>query len=255
MNNLSVIIADDEVLAREGLAGQLALLAGVSVVGAYADGKQALEGILALRPELVILDVEMPQMRGDEVIRAMRAQGLLHTKAILVSASDLRQQFAQLCDGYLLKPLCPYTLSDFIRSIVTAHTQADFSLCLTPSQSEEKNAVEYSAASSSDFVRVKTGEHWRKVPHHRINWIEEAGDYVCLHTLRESVVGRHSLLGVERQLNPKSFCRISSSVIINLNCMNSVSTEASGELLVSLKSGDRFRVDNAYRCRFQQLAT
>ncbi|GGO64576.1 LytR/AlgR family response regulator transcription factor [Bowmanella pacifica] len=253
MNNLSVIIADDEVLAREGLAGQLALLPGVSVVGAYADGKQALEGILAQRPDLVILDVEMPLMRGDEVIRAMRAQGLLHTKAILVSASDLRQQFSQLCDGYLLKPLCPYTLMDFIRS--SAHPQADFSLCLTSSQCGEKNTVEYSAASSNDVVRVKNGEHWRKVPHHQINWVEEAGDYVCLHTLRESVVGRHSLLGVERQLNPKSFCRISSSIIINLNHMNCASTGASGELLVSLKSGDRFRVDNAYRCRFQQLAT
>ncbi|MBN7820186.1 LytR/AlgR family response regulator transcription factor [Bowmanella yangjiangensis] len=255
MNKVSVIIADDELLAREGLTSLLSMLPGVCIVGVYADGKQALEGIRALRPDMVILDVEMPELRGDEVLQIIRAEGLSTSKAVLVSATDLRHRYLNCCDDYLLKPLCPQVISDLIGTVTASRGIAEGRLRCVGDEGGTLMLGESSEDTASEFVRLKTGDHWRKVPHHRINWVEEAGDYVCLHTPYESVVGRHSILGVERQLNPKTFCRINASVIINLTQLQKTSAEGAGELLVFMKSGDRFRVDNAYRRRFQLSAT
>lgn len=253
MNRISVIIADDEQLAREGLQRQLSMIPGLTLIGVFAEGEKALSAILTLNPDLVILDVEMPGMGGDEVMKAMQSLRL-QTKVILVSADDKREQYAQCCDGYLLKPLYHEALLGCVSNL--------FSPCSAkqPALSVCRDAQGYPVTETNVheeaelFVRLKAGNEWRKIPYQQINWIEEAGDYVCIHTQCASVMGRQSLAGLEKQLNPDTFCRISSSVTINLQQMEGTSALCQNELQVYLKSGDRFRVGNEYRYLFQKLA-
>lgn len=233
--SLRVLIVDDEPLARQSIRRHLQPYADIEVIGECGNGKAAVQAILAQRPELVFLDIQMPEMGGFEVIERVGAARM--PEVIFATAWDryALQAFDASAVDYLLKP---FRKERFDRALERARRRisqgagenlpARLLEALRTSYLERIPAVE-----SGRIIFVNTGD---------IEWIESAGNYVRVHTGKRHYEIRETLSNLEGKLDPKHFVRVHRSTIVNVRCVREVHPWFHGYHLVLLESGQKIRM-------------
>jgi two-component system, LytTR family, response regulator len=231
---IRTVIVDDEPLARSNLLVLLRRDPEIEVVAQCGSGIEALDEIRKSKPDLVFLDVQMPECDGFDVLEQL---GEDQPRAIVfVTAYDqyaLRAFEAGALD-YLLKP---FDNARFERALQRAkqNLQGD-----RPSPHKPERIIVKSAGQVL-FVR-----------HAEIDWVEAADYYSCLHVGTKTYLVRRSMADLESQLHPAIFCRVHRSAIVNLNRVAGLQTGAEGESEVLLHNGEKLRLSRRYRAQLQE---
>jgi two-component system LytT family response regulator len=233
---IRTLIVDDEPLARSNLAVLLRLDPQIEIIGECASGADALARIRADAPDLLFLDVQMPECDGFDVLEMLGSN--LPQAIVFVTAYDqyaLRAFEAGALD-YLLKP---FDNARFDRVL----DRAKQAITRGKGRKENSKTLERIAIKSVGeilFVRVP-----------EIDWIEAADYYACLHVAARTHLLRRSMSELEQDLDPKSFCRIHRSTIVNLARVQKMEIGADGEYEVLLDTGAKLRLSRRYSKELQ----
>ena len=256
---LRVVIVDDEPLARRTLRVLLEPEDGVEVVGEAGNGAEALEAIAAASPDLVFLDVQMPEMDGFEVLNALGPQ---RTPAVVfVTAFDehaVRAFDAEAAD-YLLKP---FDDERFHRALARARARISdgrvrelasrLAQMLSPA-SPSPVPLPSPAQQYAERIVVKKNSRVTLLDVQTVDWIEAADYVVRIHAGGAVHVLREPITELEARLDPRRFFRIHRSTIVNLSSVKELQPLFHGEYVVIMRDGAELRLSRARRDRLQQL--
>ncbi len=246
---LRTIIVDDEPLARERLKRFLRDESDVEIVAECGNGNDAIEKIKELRPDLVFLDIQMPEKNGFDVIRALGPK--LIPTVIFVTAYDqyALKAFDVHALDYLLKPS---TKERVHRAVGRARDHLsngpkdsidDRLIALIEDLKQEKRYLDRLVVKSNGRVFFLKADE--------IDWIEAAGNYVKLHTGRDAHMIRETMNGIEGKLDPKKFIRIHRSTVVNIDRIKELHPMFSGDYAVILRDNTELSLSRNYRDRFQ----
>jgi two-component system, LytTR family, response regulator len=227
---LRVVVVDDEALARSSVVTLLRRDPDVASIVECDSGRAALGLVRRDKPDLLYLDVQMPECDGFDVIELLGRDA--PPVVIFVTAYDeyaLRAFEAGVLD-YLLKP---FDDARFDLSLARAKERLGQ---LTQSRAREPERLIVKNAGQVWFVRVE-----------EIDWIEAADYYVCLHVGPKRHLLRRSLSDLEESLAPDAFCRIHRSTLVNLNRVNGIEFDTAGEYEVLLRGDLRLKLSRRYR--------
>jgi two-component system LytT family response regulator len=246
---IKTAIIDDEDLARERLRTLLSKEPDIEIAGEAADGKSAISLIEAERPELVFLDVQMPELDGFEVLRALNPDEM--PVVVFVTAHDkfALKAFDVHAVDYLLKPFDRERFKTALdRAIQKIRSQAGANPALNAVLAETKPA-----AKPLERLLVKTDGRVLLLKVDDIDWIEAADNYVNLHAGKESHMMRETMSSLEGKLPPARFMRVSRSAIVNLERIQELQPMFHGEYVVVLKTGTKITLTRSYRDKLDQL--
>jgi two-component system LytT family response regulator len=241
---LKVVIVDDEPLAREGLRTLLAGDAQVEVVAECADGQAAVDAIRRLRPDIVFLDVQMPDVDGFDVLRALAGEPL--PAVVFVTAYDkyaLRAFDVHAVD-YLLKPFHDERFAEALARAKSRRGE-DMNDRIARLLDERKPKIMR--------VLVKTGGRVLFIRADEIDWIEAADYYVKLHVAGKVHMLRESMAALEARLDPELFFRVHRSAIVNLERVRELQPFSRREHVLVLRDGTRLRLTRSRRERLAAL--
>ena len=234
---IRALIVDDEPLARGNLRVLLRQDTDIESIQECGAGLEAVAQIRTARPDLVFLDVQMPECGGFEVLRMLEADKPLPV-IVFVTAYDeyaLRAFDAGALD-YLLKPF----------------DDARFHLAMQ--RAKEKIAANEKIAAKEPLpppetprLMVRSAGQVAYVQVPDIDWVEAADYYVCLHVGTRSHLLRKSMAELEQELDPHIFCRIHRSTIVNLRRVMALQVDAAGEYEVILDGGRKLRLSRRFR--------
>lgn len=251
MADLRVLVVDDEPIARQGLVTLLARESGVTLIGEYGDGASAVEAIARLRPDLVLLDVQMPELDGFGVVRAV-APGQL-PGIVFVTAYD-RYAIAAFdvhAVDYVLKPVDEgrfHTALERARQRLQSERHDELAARL-----ERLLAEREAATQSPERFLVRSGSKAYFVAVNEVDWIEAAGNYARLHTAGGAHPIRETMKELEARL-PRNFARVHRSAIVNLDRVREIRTLPSGDATVVLAGGLTLTLSRGYREQFEARA-
>ena len=228
MKATRALIIDDEALARERIRTLLAGTPGIEILAECSGGREAVEKILADRPDLVFLDVQMPDLDGFEVLEAVASEWL--PQVIFVTAYDeyAIKAFDVHAIDYLLKPIEP----ERFRKALARVTKRDLLAML-----DERPIDRLVIRTRSKVSFLKPSE---------IDWIEADGKHALLHAGREMHVVRHTLTRLEQRLAPHGFVRVHRSAIVNVDRIKELEPWFHGEYVVILKDGTKLTSSAAH---------
>lgn len=247
---LTTLIVDDEPLAREGLRALLAKDAEISAIREARDGREAVAAIRESHPDLVLLDVQMPEMDGFAVVRAIGADSM--PCVVFVTAHDQYaiQAFEVNALDYLLKPVIEERFlqalaraKERIRANVSDANRQILGLLETIAL-PQKYVKRLAVWSSGKTIFLDVAE---------LDWIQAAENYVELHVGRMSKMLHVTMNTLERSLDPETFVRIHRSIIVNVARVRHVQTGVHGEYLVTLRDGSRLQSGRTYAERVRAL--
>jgi two-component system LytT family response regulator len=241
---LRTLIVDDEPLARAHLRSLLEARDDVDVIGECGDGSAAIERIRAESPDLVLLDVQMPERDGFEVVREVGAERMPMT--IFVTAFDQHAlaAFEAHALDYVLKPV---NRARFNRAIDRAARSPR-------SQGAGLAAVtEAAARAGADRLAVRVGERMLYLRIAEFDWIEAAGDLVRIHVGKQVYEHRTTLSHLEQRLPPDRFLRVHRSTIVNMERIREFHPWFQGDWIIVLADGTRLQTGKSYRARVKAL--
>jgi len=232
--SIRVVLIDDEPLARLAVKVRLARRDGFALAGEFGDGASAYEGIIALKPDLVFVDVEMPGKTGLEVLAALPSAQ--RPMAILLTAYDsfALQAFELAALDYLLKPVDDERLDEAL----------DRALQAFPYRGQGRAAAPSAPALRSFSVRV--GARTVLVPVADVERIEADGDYATLHANGKTWLVRERLHNLALQLDPRQFQRVHRSSIVRLDMVAELSALTNRDALLRLRDGTVLRASRSY---------
>jgi len=234
---IRALIVDDEPLARSNIAVLLRKDPQIEMIGECRSGVEALGEIRLARPDLLFLDVQMPECDGFDVLEMLGND--LPPAVIFVTAYDqyaLRAFEAGALD-YLLKP---FDNPRFELALGRAKQRVQKA---NRGESARRNLERIVIKSAGEVCFVKTRD---------IDWIEAADYYACLHVGPRSHLLRRSLSDLEEDLDPNVFCRVHRSSIVNLERVRGLKLRPDGEYEVLLDDGSTVRLSRRYRKQLQE---
>lgn len=238
--NIRAVIVDDEPLARRGLLRFLKSDPEIEVLSECGDGQSAVGAILGKKPNLVFLDVQMPEMDGLEVVRRVGPAQMPTT--IFVTAYDryALQAFDANALDYLLKPVGQERFQIALgraKERISEKSKSETVLRMMATLEEIKRQDEYlerlPVSGNGRILFVKTKE---------IDWIEANGNYARLYVGTQTHDIRETLSTLERKLNPRDFLRIHRSTIVNVHFIREIQPWFHGYHLVLLQNGKELRM-------------
>jgi two-component system LytT family response regulator len=232
---IRALIVDDEALARERIRTLLAGSADVEVVGECSGGRQAIDAIIDQRPDLVFLDVQMPDIDGFEVLEAVANEWL--PAVVFVTAYDeyALKAFDVHAIDYLLKPIEP----ERFRKALAHATSRGLSALL-----DERPIDRLVIRTRGKVLLLKPSE---------IDWIEADGKHARLHAGKEIHVVRHQLSRLEQRLGRHGFVRVHRSAIVNADRIRELEPWFHGEYVVVLRDGTKLTSSAAHSRELHRL--
>jgi two-component system LytT family response regulator len=254
MTQIRVLIVDDEPLARRGLQIRLADEPGVEVVGEAGGGRTALEKIRELGPDLVFLDIEMPGMTGLELVSQLPTESM--PLIVFVTAYDryaVRAFEARAID-YLLKPVDPERFAGALRHVRErieqrrAGEQRDRLLQLMADLKGSTDWPQAGAPAPADgTLSIREGRDIVRLRFDDIDWIDAAGDYMCVHAGSRTHILRGTMKSLEDVLDPERFQRVHRSTIVNLARVVRLRAHMNGEYFLVLEGGHELKLSRSFR--------
>lgn len=259
--SLRVLVADDELLARQRLEDLLRREPKVELVGSVDNGTAAIEAIRTLRPDLVFLDVQMPGATGIEVVRAVGVDRMPAT--IFVTAFDRHavEAFDLAAADYLVKPfdderfeqafrrarrLIELQQVDRLRDQLLAVLQPPAVSAVQPALQSPPGGGP-SAGHYLERIAVEMRGKLRVIPVSSIDFITASGPYAELHVEGRRHLLRETMQTLEERLDPAHFFRIHRSAIVRIDLVDTLLRGAGGDYEVQLKDGTRLRVSRSRR--------
>jgi two-component system, LytTR family, response regulator len=245
---IRTMIVDDEELARDRLRTLLSKQPEIEIVGEAADGRTAVDLVDKLKPDLLFLDVQMPELTGFEVLAALESP----PNVIFVTAHDkfaLRAFDVHAVD-YLLKPFDRERFQTALqRAIAKIRTQK-------PEESRAGlSAVldEVKPTKPVERLLVKTQGRVLLIKANDVDWVEAADNYVTLHVGKEAHMMRETMTSLESRLPSDKFMRISRSTIVNVERIQELQPMFHGEYIVVLRGGAKLTLSRSYRDKLDRL--
>ncbi len=268
---MRVLLVDDEPLALEGLKLRLERIEGVEVAGCAGNGRAAIRAVGELRPDVMLLDIQMPGIDGLAVVRALMGRADMPL-VVFVTAFDEHavEAFRAHALDYLLKPVeeerlvealhrartrlaerhSAERLSRLAALLDTLHPQDRpvVEALLADAEEEEAHVSPYlrrlSIRDRGRITIVEVGE---------IDYIDAAGDYLCIHVGEETHIMRETMKAMEAKLDPRRFQRIHRSAIVNLDRVRAIEPHGNGECFLLLDNGRRLKVSRSYKAVAMRL--
>lgn len=252
---IRTIIADDERLARRKLRILLGSEPQVEVVAECPNGRQTVSAIRSFRPDILLLDIQMPDLNGFDVLSEISSDEM--PQVIFTSAYDqyaIRAFEARALD-YLLKPFDQDRLHAAIeRASLEIRKSRDQEFTnrvlelLSTVKSQKKPTPEF-----EDRLAIRTNGRVVFLNLDEIHWVEAAANYVRLNTAKDSYLFRETISRISDRLNPADFVRIHRSMIVNVRRIKELIPVNSGEYVVILNSGKELSCSRGYRSNLQHL--
>jgi two-component system LytT family response regulator len=244
------LIVDDEPLARERMRSLLQAEPDIAIVGECRDGREAVDVIRRESPDLVFLDVQIPELDGFQVLGAIAGEKA--PAIVFVTAYDqyALQAFEVHAVDYLLKP---FDEDRFKRALERARQalQRD-----RGGLSEELLSLLQGLKAPPGYIErlvVKSAGRLFFLRTDEIEWVESAGNYVCLHVRGESHLLRETMTSLEARLDPARFARIHRTAIVNIDQIKELQPLFHGEFQVVLQNGTELTLSRGYRDRLQEV--
>jgi len=259
---LKTIIVDDEALARRGLKLRLSGRDDVDVVAEAKNGREALKLITELKPDLVFLDIQMPGMDGFDLLRALPEEDM--PVIVFVTAFDdyAIKAFEANALDYLLKPIEDSRLAEALERVnenldqrrALKHKKSLLKLVgdITGeplASMEELNArgVDKLKKKEVPKLAIKDGGTTTWIPQDKIEWIDAAGDYMCVHSEGETLIMRMTMKMLEESLDPDYLQRIHRSTIVNIHKVTGMRAHINGEYFLTLEGGNTVKLSRTYK--------
>ncbi|MEO7456823.1 MAG: LytTR family DNA-binding domain-containing protein [Gemmatimonadaceae bacterium] len=250
---IRVLVADDEPVARRRVVRFLKQDPEVEVVAECAGGREAVERIVADRPDIVFLDVQMPDVTGIEVAEQVGVEEM--PAVVFVTAFDQYaiRAFELNAVDYLLKP---FDAERFAQALARARSRLGGGGGERARQKDELRAVvkellaEHVATAAVEYldrIAVRVDGSLRIVRAADVDWFETEGNYIRLHVGRANHLIRVTAAELEQQLDPRQFARIHRRYLINLDRVSEVQPWFAGDAVVILKDGTKLRLARSHR--------
>lgn len=245
MKEFRTLVIDDERLAREELKSVLSEIHEIDVIGEAQNGDEALKLIKSEAPDLIFLDINMPEMNGFEMLKKLDEI----PKVIFVTAYDeyALKAFEVNALDYLLKPIDPERLEEAIEKL-KKESDEEFESTLNPKFDRSSRTL-----SVADRVFIKDGEKCYFVQLADVRMLESDGNYVKVYFDKNRPLILRSLNSFEEKLDPEHFFRANRKFIVNINWIEKVENWFNGGLQVELRSGDKIEVSRRQAIRFKEL--
>lgn len=249
MHNLRVFIVDDEPVIRAGLRQGLEKMDGVELAGEFSTGAEAIAAVLSRPPDLVLLDIQLPDCTGLDVVRQVGPTRM--PMVIFVTAYDeyALKAFDLNAVDYLLKPFDEERLA---RSIERARSRMALNQQSLLS-SHLRELLKAQEQFGPQRLVVRNGERYDFVPLETIDWIESADSYVKIHCGGKELLLHETLTSLETRLDPRRFARIHRQRIINVSRLVAIHPILNGTYELELRSGVRLSSGRQYRESIQAM--
>ncbi len=259
---LKTIIVDDEALARRGLKHRLDRIDDVTILAEARNGREALKAIDELQPDLVFLDIQMPGMSGFDVIAELEQENM--PAIVFVTAFDdyAIKAFEANALDYLLKPIEDSRLHEAIFRVrenldkkhALKHKKSLLRL-VSNITGENVGSMQELRAKGVDSLKkkevaklvIKDSGRTTLVPQDQIEWIDAAGDYMCVHADGKTHIMRKTMKELEAELDSDILQRIHRSTIVNINQVTEMQSHINGEYFLTLKSGHTIKLSRTYK--------
>jgi len=261
---LRTLIVDDESLARRGLLHRLKNISDIEVVGEAQNGREALKQIEELKPDLVFLDIQMPGIGGFEVVQKLNPKTMPIILFLTAYDEYAVQAFEVNALDYILKPIDEdrlHQVLDKVRNrldqkralehkrllleLVSSMSGKSFSSFAEIKDNEDGNLV----AKEPSRLSIRDGGHTTWVDQKDIEWIDAAGDYMCVHAKGTTHIMRQTMKELERQLDDSLLQRIHRSTIVNIKHVKEMESHINGEYFLTLESGHRVKLSRTYKSK------
>ena len=244
---MRVLIIDDEPRARNFIRKLLLADTSVEIADECANGYEAIRAIKTKAPDLIFLDVQMPEIDGFMVLKRLDHEEM--PAVIFVTAYDryALRAFEQHALDYLLKP---FDQERFSRTLEHAKMR------ISERKSAQHAAIAQLLASQQhrrnclNRITVKRNGRILLLPTHDIDWIEAEDNYVLLHCGKDAYILRQTLSNIQNRLDPDTFIRVHRSAIVNIEALRELRLGFDGAYGVELKNGTKLRLSRGYRERF-----
>jgi two-component system LytT family response regulator len=235
---LSAVVADDEPLGRRGIVSRLAKSRRVRVVAECGNGRETLAAVERLRPDILFLDVRMPDLDGFGVVNALPGDRRPHV--VFVTAHDRHavEAFRVRALDFLVKPIDDERFAQALDRAVEA---------------AERTSPTAGANAAGRPFRVPSRGRITLVPSGEVDWIEAQGDYACLHAGPRTFLLRETMSSLERRLDG-GFLRIHRSAIVNVGRVRELRSLQNGDYRITLDGGRALRLPRTRREAFERLA-
>lgn len=263
MAKIRTILIDDEPLAVRGLTIRLKAFDDIDIIGTCANGREAVKAIKEQKPDLVFLDIQMPGFDGFSVLRSLVGEAEIPL-VVFVTAFDeyAIEAFKAHALDYLLKPVEEDRLAEAVVRVREAMSQrlaieqnAELVKLIENMDQPPKDALtallekplEVHDARFDPHLRIKDRGHITIVNVSDVEYIDAAGDYMCIHVGEKTHILRETMKTMEKRLDPKIFQRIHRSTIVNLDKVREVKPHSNGECFLTLEGGTELKVSRSYK--------
>ncbi len=244
-DKISVIIVDDEPYARKKIRTLLKEEDEFEVIGECKNGQEAIASIQTLQPDVVFLDIQMPEINGLEVLEALEMRQL--PIIVFVTAFDqfAVNAFEKHALDYLLKPF------DYERMQKTlSRVRNQIQLEQGDAVHERLNSLMAHLENRNHFpdkFMIKSTNEIYFVPQEDIDWIEAAGNYVTLHVGKKGHLMRTTMANIQKKLNPEKFIRVHRSQIVNVDRIKKLEPDHHGDYFIILNDNSELTLTRTYR--------
>lgn len=248
--NIKIIIVDDEPLARKAIKTSLSDFPNIQLCAECSNGLEAVDEILRWKPDLVFLDIQMPEMDGFDVIQTIGVDKMPYV--IFVTAYDQYaiEAFEKHAFDYLLKPFTPVRFHEAVSRVlgfITQQNDRQSAQQLIPVLQEMKPNLRYVSRLA---IRSTSRVYFLNVA--EIDWIESAGNYVDIHAGKNTHLLRETMSNMETKLDPEKFMRIHRSIIVNIDRIQEIQPDGY-DFIVVLKEGKLLGMSRKYREKMNDI--
>ncbi len=262
MQKLRTLLVDDESLAMNLLRSIVSKIDDIEIVGECKNGREAVESAMLLAPDLMFLDIQMPNLNGFEVVKALQSD----TMPMVIFATAYNQYAIDAFDlhavDYLLKPFDPERVMRAVKRAVERHkTQGEVKAPLIGAIDDITVRLDKDQPSSVDLsveqedvpegmrrkLLIRDSGVVKIIPFDDIDWVDAAGDYMCVHAQGHTHIVRSTLRDLLKKLDDKQFVRIHRSTVVNIARVVSMSSIQKGGSLLHLAEGQTLKVSRNYR--------
>jgi two-component system LytT family response regulator len=268
---IRTIIVDDEPLARRGLELRLQGATDIVIVRQCANGREAIASIAEDQPDLMFLDIQMPGISGLDVVAQVPQESM--PMVVFVTAFDRYaiDAFEAHALDYLLKPVDEARLAAALDRVRAQYQQrqalaqreqlmallADLTGKgeISPDALAQTTGVPTPPATRryATMLPIRSGRETLRLDVATIDWIDAAGDYMCLHAAGQTHVLRATMKELEEMLDPLVFQRVHRSTIVNLARVRSLRPHLNGECFLKLQSGQEIKLSRSFRDKVEML--